>query len=128
MAQSDAGCSKRSSGPRYARLATSRLFTNTWPSRWSTSGPVEGCQPKWSPVALRSVRSKDAGVSTNVLLYTRASAEFSTKMPLSQRTKTLPATVTPREISKKKPLIAPSIQLFTKTPSRLPTSYQTPFE
>jgi hypothetical protein len=49
-------------------------------------------------------------------------------MPLSQRTKTLPATVAPREISKKKPLIAPSIQLFTNTASRLPTSYQIPFE
>ena len=50
------------------------------------------------------------------------------QMPRSQRTKTLPATVTPREISKKKPSSAPSIQLFTNTPSRLPTSYQMPFE
>ena len=49
-------------------------------------------------------------------------------MPLSQRTNTLPATVAPREISKKKPSSAFSIQLFTNTPSRLPTSYQMPFE
>ena len=48
--------------------------------------------------------------------------------PRPQPTNTLPATVAPFEISKKKPTSAFSTQLFTKTPSRLPTSYQTPFE
>ncbi|MEI9970899.1 MAG: hypothetical protein WDO73_01970 [Ignavibacteriota bacterium] len=37
------------------------------------------------------------GVSTKVLMYTRTSAELSTRTPLSQRTKTLPATIAPRE-------------------------------
>ncbi len=47
---------------------------------------------------------------------------------MSQPTNTLPAQMAPFEISKKKPSSAPSTQLFTKTPSTLPTSYQMPFE
>ena len=48
---------------------TSRLPTKTWPVRSSTPGPVLGCQPKWSPTALRSVRSKVAGLGANVMGY-----------------------------------------------------------
>jgi hypothetical protein len=47
---------------------------------------------------------------------------------LLHRTNTLPATTTPFEISKKNPSWAFSIQLFTNTPSTLPTSYQIPLE
>ena len=47
---------------------------------------------------------------------------------MSQLTNTLPAAMAPFEISKKKPSSAPSTQLFTNTPSTLPTSYQMPFE
>ncbi len=113
---------------RNASLATSRLPTKAWPSRSSTSGPVFGCQPKWSAWALLSFLSKEATASTKVLWYARTFELLSAHRPLPQRTNTLPATVAPFEISKKKPTSASWTQLFTKTPSRLPTSYQMPFE
>ena len=87
-------------------MATSRLPTKTWPSRSSTSGPVFGCQPKWSAAALRSFRSNEAAASTNVLWYARTFELLSDHIPLPQRTNTLPATVAPFEISKKKPTSA----------------------
>jgi hypothetical protein len=78
-----------------AGLPASRVFalpwrTNTLPARCSTSGPVAGCQPKWSPTALRSVRSKEATVLTKGLLQTETFELSRMRTPLSQVTKTLP--------------------------------------